>query len=319
MHERQQYDHYIRNLEYERDEALRTKTLETAELRKMNSILRGHIRDFERESFASQPRSDDLSSDFASFDNLGIEDGSWDDGFAVLSTDDFGMDCTESAAQGPSTPQAGKAVDTPPDMPFSWNAFYMCLLFGAFIASNSNSTSSTTSIQAAIPPLSDEYRAESANVLKAVLDSGPEASRMLLAVPSGSSSLPSSTLNERGPSSTPRDSKSSVPNLDNLHLSLTTPSRQQQEEAAFSLSATSYNHLTNPDLYLPQADGDESDEVTEQKPSRLQAAYAEMQAARHDLDKTIGSAVHERSLLWERVPEKVLRDFRRMVEESRTI
>jgi hypothetical protein len=41
-----------------------------------------------------------------------------------------------------------------------------------------------------------------------------------------------------------------------------------------------------------------------------------MQEARGDMDRVIGGNLHERSLLWERVPEKVIRDFRRMVEQA---
>ena len=40
MQQRQQYDDFIQNLQYERDEAIRTKTLETGELRRQNNVLK---------------------------------------------------------------------------------------------------------------------------------------------------------------------------------------------------------------------------------------------------------------------------------------
>ena len=321
MVQQQQFDHYIRQLEFERDEAIRTKTLETAELRKMNNILKGHVRDFERQqalSLHNNSQSTDFSNDFSSFNSLGIDDGNWEDDFSLIDND-LNMDHTEPPPQPQASPYpAPTPNDSKNDMPFSWNAFYMCLLFGAFIASNSNSSTTSASVQASIPPLSDEYRAESANVLKAVLASSPESSHTLL--PSHGRSLGGGPTTISGAemahmSSHPSHHAHATTSLDALHHTLTTPSRHQQETAAFSLSAASYNHLTNPedpDPFLSNA----SDEYLDAKPSRLQAAYASMQAERQDMDRVIGGGLHERSLLWERVPEKVLRDFRRMVEQA---
>ena len=321
MIQQQQFDHYIRQLEFERDEAIRTKTLETAELRKMNNILKGHIRDFERQqalSIHNNPSSD-FSNDFSSFNSLGIDDGNWDDDFSLIDNNDLNIDHTEPPAQPQVAPYpASKATDLKNDMPFSWNAFYMCLLFGAFIASTSNSSTTSASLQASIPPLSDEYRAESANVLKAVLASSPESSHTLL--PSHGRSLgggaPTTISGAEMAHMSSHPSHVHGPtNLDALHHTLTTPSRHQQETAAFSLSAASYNHLTNPEDPDPFL-SNPSDEYLDAKPSRLQAAYASMQEARQDMDRVIGANLHERSLLWERVPEKVVRDFRRMVEQA---
>jgi hypothetical protein len=317
MHRQQQFDHYIRQLEFERDEAIRTKTLETAELRKMNNILKGHIRDFERQqalSLHNNPSSD-FSNDFSSFNSLGIDDGNWEDDFSLIDNNDLHMDHTEPPAQPQAAPySAPKPTDSKNDMPFSWNAFYMCLLFGAFIASTSSTTSA--SLQASIPHLSDEYRAESANVLKAVLASSPESSHALLQSHGRSlNGAPTTISGAEMAHMSSNPSQAHTTTLDALHHTLTTPSRHQQETAAFSLSAASYNHLTNPEDPDPFL-SNPSDEYLDAKPSRLQAAYASMQEARQDMDRVIGGNLHERSLLWERVPEKVIRDFRRMVEQA---
>lgn len=318
MLQRQQFDHYVHQLEFERDEAIRIKTIETGELRKMNNILKGHIRDFERQqtlSLHNNPSSD-FSNDFSSFNNLDIDDGSWDDDeFALIDNEDLNMDHSEAPLPVQAAQNiAPKASEAKNDMPFSWNAFYMCLLFGAFIASNSNSSTTSASLQASIPPLSDEYRAESANVLKAVLASSPESTHTLIQSHSSSSRAPTTITGAEMARLTSHHSHShSSMNLDQLHHTLTTPSRHQQETAAFALSAASYNHLTNPDPdpFLSSND----DDFVEPKPSRLQTAYASMQEARQDMDKVINGNLQERTL-WERVPEKVLRDFRRMVEQA---
>ena len=101
MHQQQQIEHIIRQLEFERDEAIRTKTLETAELRKMNNILKGHIRDFERQQALSlhnnsnNNASSDFSNDFSSFNSLGIDDNHWDDDFSLIDNSDLHMDHAE--------------------------------------------------------------------------------------------------------------------------------------------------------------------------------------------------------------------------------
>ena len=280
----------------------------------MNNILKDHIRDYERKAALGQNLPNGRPSEFFSFDELNVEDSCWDDDFSLVNNDDFnndGMEQTEvlsAPAQNPNN----ITIESKADTPFSWNAFYMCLLFGAFIASNSGTNS-----KPAVPALSEEYRAESANVLKAVLASGPDVPRALLppaAPQTGRSHGPSGAPTTiSGPemarmTSVPQDS------LEALHCSLTTPSRHQRETAAFSLSAASYDHLTNPDPFLSGPDA--PDETFEARPSKLQTAFNAMQESRQDVDKVINRGMNERSVMWDRVPEKVLRDFRRMVEDA---
>jgi hypothetical protein len=324
LHQHQQFDHYIRTLEFDRDEAIRTKTLETAELRKKNNILQGHLRDLERQLHSTSLHHpapaihSDFPSDFSSFDSLGINDNSnWDDDFSLINAPDLAMDPGEDRLHHPDlTRQSTPAPPQPKqDVPFSWNAFYMCLLFGAFIASTSNANTTST----AIPALSDEYRAESANVLKAVLASSPDQSHTL--IPQQSHSAPAPHHQPTTITGSELAGLTSPPHqhtpLDRLHATLTHPTRQQTEEAAFSLSASAYAHLTNPDPFLSPEHGDAIDADFEPKPSRLQLAYANMREGRADVERAVegGLGLSGRSLLWERVPPKVVRDFMRMVEK----
>lgn len=316
LHQQQEYEHYLRNVTYERDEAIRTKTLETGELRKMNNILKEHIRDYERGLSSASHLRHDFPNDFSSLDELDVEDNGWEDDFSLIDHDaDFPSDAIEQMETTPAPPPSANQapIQTKQDTPFSWNAFYMCLLFGAFIASNSKTDS-----KPAVPALSEEYRAESANVLK-VLTSGLDEPSALLAPttappqpdrPHARSVAPStiSGLEMASMTTDPHDT------LGALHHSLATPSRRQRETAAFSLSAASYDQLTNADSFL--SGPDRSDATLEATPSRLQTAFDAMQEGRQEVDKVINRNIHERSVMWERVPEKVLRDFRRMVEDA---
>lgn len=326
LHQRQQYEQFIQSIQYERDEAIRTKTLETADLRRMNNILKDTVRDLERQqatrNFPSNA-SNDFANDFGDFRALDLED-TWEDEFSLIDSEDLKMDESDSLQRQatprppttsiqPATPaNPAKSVDVKVDAGFSWNTFYMCLLSGAFIVSQAGSkaadaTSATDMAAANMPVLSDDYRAEAGQVLSAVLASGPEVVQEMLpprAAPSAQ--------NEFGvimSQMTPSGPTPSV--LDTLHASLTTPSRQQQAAAAFSMSAASYNHITNPDGIF----GDDEDDEADAKPTRLQQLFAHMQAEKDDIDKMTGLSgkASQRSVLLDRVPEKVLRDFREMI------
>lgn len=295
--------------------------METAELRKINNILKDHVRDYERQAAAGHHLHNGFSNEISSFDELDIEDNGWDDDFSLINhNNDFvNNDVMEHAevAPAPTQPAKNSTVQPKQDTPFSWNAFYMCLLFGAFIASNSNTNS-----KPAVPALSEEYRAESANVLKAVLASGPDQSHALL--PSAQP-LSQAATRSNAPTtiSGPEMARLTNPphqaqdNLEALHTSLTTPSRSQRETAAFSLSAANYDHLTNPDPFLSRPGAPDDDGTFEPKPSQLQTAFNAMQEQRQDVDKVMNRGLNERSVMWDRVPEKVLRDFRRMIEDAK--
>ena len=97
-------------------------------------------------------------------------------------------------------------------------------------------------------------------------------------------------------------------NLDELHNTLALPTKQQEQEQVFALNADQYNSLTTFD--------DAGVDYKHQQPSNLQQALAAMRGnVAHKLPNKATSEVYSRSLMWDRVPEKVIRDFRRMVQE----
>lgn len=341
--EQQRAQHYIDSLHHDRDEMIRAHTLETGELRKKVNILREHLETLERSTQYPQTAPGNVfTNDYNGFDNIPMTAQTWDD-FAI--SNDFEMG-NEPIKQEPAAPRTSASTSLrpesarPSELPFSLNAFYMCLLFGAFIASNSLSNPSANNSVAlthpAIPPLSEEYRAESANVLKAVLASAPSASSQhasnnINPRASGSSSLDSghaaTTI-----SSAEMAHLTSAPgpsNLDLLHSTLSLPSRSQANAAAFALTPGQYAHLQDPFLSPnTDADGDfDLDTTPEPKPlqSNLQRALEAMRGG-HEASLATASGtegrrnplrgeVYDRSLLWESVPEKVVRDFQEMVRQ----
>lgn len=307
---------YIDQLHIEKEEMIRSHTLETGELRKKNAILREHL---EKAELNAQPAPNStFRNDFSDYENITMENAHWDDFSMVnefsLGTENHGLISTPTPVSDNSilvnSKKAEKSSDKPPghtdSSPFSWNTFYMCLLFGAFIASNSSTVSP------AIPPLSEEYRVESANVLRAVLASADstDAANSLNsgAIPGPSTSatinLPT-TISGAEMAQITSGGVSSTTNLDDLHRNLVAPTKQQEEEQIFSLTTERYRSLTT----LEDDGGD-----FKPPPSNFQQAYANMRNAGMQHTKSAPD-IYSRSLLWDRVPEKVVRDFKRMVKE----
>ncbi|KAJ5157794.1 uncharacterized protein N7482_008894 [Penicillium canariense] len=314
--QQQQITNYLESVHMEKNEMIRVHTLETAELRKKNNILLETVEKLER---GGKPTMADHAhphtTDFTGFENLSMDANPWDEfgmvnGLNMQDAVPAAHSHAHAHAHAHSHPQAQplqvaeRAAEKQPtaDYPFSWNAFYMCLLFGAFIASNSGLPNQS------LPQLSEEYRAESANVLKAVLASSPPD----LAHPSHAVSASASASAPIGQPTIAMgmaqlaNSQQQPSTLDQLHDTLVLPSEEQERAQVFALNADTYNTLTT----------FEDDGVPfKAPPSGLQAALAAMRsnAVQHRVQG--GEDVYSRSLMWERVPEKVIRDFRRMVQE----
>ena len=335
----QQYEAIVHTLQYEKEEVIRSKTVETTDLRRRNSVLKDHIRDIERQHAMRQYTTEPMSrqpthtSDFSndlSFGNLDLEDDSWaDDSFDFIDqhNDDHKMESTQQSTPRPepithAAPMSfTKPVNTTTSDLSFWNTFYMCVLLGAFVATNSNSKSASTSSAvatsssthmmgldaanlASLPSLtiSDDYRHEAGNVLNAVLNAHPEEH--------------STHHNPHHDNNHPTSSS-----LDHLHATLTNPTAHQRLASAFApLSPGAYQHLSGEDQDLDaDADGDLDPEFQHHRgPTKLESAMAELQAERdaRGLDRMLsgGNAGRMGSGAGVvRVPEKVLRDFREMV------
>lgn len=285
MGAQQQINQYIEGMHMEKDELIRVHTIETTDLRKKNNVLKESVEKLERQAKAP------VSNEFE-FENLTMDAAPWDD---------FGISMdTDSAMVPVNNNNNNKAPEKSGDSPFSWNAFYMCLLFGAFIASNASSTLSSR-----LPQLSEEYRAESANVLKAVLN--PEAPS---ATAASAASAPAGAPAASGAAAASLPATISGAEMAQMTGSnsldaLTMPTKQQEHEQVFALNADQYNSLTSFD------DKSQPPPQQPQQQSNLQQALADMRQK-----APRGTAeVYSRSLMWDRVPEKVIRDFRRMVQE----
>ncbi|KAJ5209998.1 bZIP transcription factor bZIP-1 [Penicillium cf. griseofulvum] len=297
----EQLTEHIQRQNIEKDELIITHTRQTANLVKRNRILEERIQQLEH---GAKPAQESQPGDFTSFENPTMESSPWD-GFSMVTGTPLQPEGVQTLhIQASQQVKAPEKSNSGSDLPTHWNAICMFLLLGAFCASNS-----TSILGRSMSQLPEEYRAESANVLKAVLAS-PSSNDLANqhSINHGSTTGPSpATIS--GMEMAHMSSAQSLPsNLDQLHNTLVMPTEEQEREQAFSMNADQYNSLTTFE--------DPSGDFKPQKPSSLQQAFAAMRdatAQRTRMHSALSSGVHSRSLMWDFVPEKVVQDFHRMV------
>ena len=298
----QQYQQYIDSLVVEKEELVRRHTIETGELRKKNAILMEQLQRMENTAMSTAPSSTGFSAEFSDFDNLTMI--SWDD-FSI--PNDFSIESDPrpenphivSSKQEPhrNVPDEDKAVTS--------GFLLMLLLCGAWVASRN--TSSSTNL---LPSLPEDMRAASATVLDNLYkntgikleDSLQPEQRFLTRdpIPSANLHLPKTTLSAFEIASLSHSS------LDTLHQRLTTPSHLQLREQAFALTPSQYNELSSDTAYGAHPPF----EAPNQK------SISDTLVTVHDINDCNAAEAYTRSLMRDKVPAQILRDFARMVSES---
>ena len=292
LHERQQWHQFTESLARDKEELVRQHTLETAELRKKNNCLAEEVQRLESMSISAQPSSASISAGFPEFEHLTMDTGSFDD-FAFI----------ENPIMNPEPKSEASVMvlpkkETPPpmkndDSSATSGLLLMLLLCGAWVASN------TSSATAVIPRMPDDVRVASSAILKNIYkDAGLEPGHTTRPI-SNKPGIAQAGAFPSHPNSSP---------MATLHNDLTTPTQQQEREQLFSLSADQYNHMMSDDPF--------ADEPELNAPSGRRN-IGELFAAARAEKKGPASEFYTRSLMRSEVPANVVRDFARMVAESR--
>lgn len=297
----------IRELNFQHSE-------ETSTLRKRINILTDHV-DLGGPTQMSAASS---SAGFADFNaemealNMGAHD--WDH---YLSVNDMGPDYHDFAFQhGPGEDTAPlhkrPAIENNPpstatkiqaasensvEQPIASGLLFMLLLCGAFVASKPANSATRD-----LPDMPPDVRAAAPAVLNSLLGeaSGHPGSGAHNSVSLGITGVPLSTQPYQP------DNR-----LDRMHQRLIAPSKQQEIDQAFSLTATQYASISGMDYSPP------SDQTLQSKPRRtLAEALAATHSGRQQANK---AEVYTRSLLWEQIPAEVVKQFKEMVRDHQEI
>lgn len=304
----------IDTLQWEKEEMVRTHTLETGELRKKVSILSEKLESQSSPAMAAVPSS--TFTDFANdMDNLNMGGNEWDN----YIYNDFCMEEANGQQQQPmetSLVLARKKDASDQEKPVASGLLLMLLLCGAFVASNSGSASP------AIPRMPDDVRAASASVLDSIFkDAGVEPSaqsahnllinRVEALEPTASGTAwPKPTLS--GAEFASISHSTGNPHFDQLHAHLTQPTKEQEAEQVFSITPSQYNSLTSAD-FGRRDEGTPPATPTSQHRRNLAESLAAM---REERKGETAAEVYTRSLLWDNIPTEVVREFKRMVEDN---
>ncbi|KAF2146731.1 uncharacterized protein K452DRAFT_336944 [Aplosporella prunicola CBS 121167] len=324
MHEKEQWhrqqletQQIIETLQWEKEEMVRSHTLETGELRKKVSVLAEKL-ESGSPSMAAVPSS--TFTDFANdMDNLNMGNNEWDS----YIYNDFCMDeNTPQQQQQPAETSAVSRKKDSEDKPVASGLLLMLLLCGAFVASNSGSAPG-------LPRMPEDVRAASADVLNSIFkDAGvapsAQSAQSLIAnrvetalEPTASGSFwPKPTLS--GAEFASMSASNGASAFDAL-AQLTAPTKEQEAEQAFSMTASQYNSLTSTDFGRRPYTAGSDDSSAPSTPSHRRNLAETLAAMRNDNKGESAADVYTRSLLWDKIPTEVVREFKRMVEESSSI
>lgn len=313
FHERQQMTHMIDQLQFDKEELVRTHTLETGDLRKKISVLTERL---ECSSTAMSVQPSSTFTDFANeMDNLNMGLNDWDNSYFVDNC--FGEEQTP-APQEQSLVVAPRAKDGEEKSAAS-GLLLMLLLCGAFVASKSSGGAAPP-----IPRMPDEVRAASATVLDSIFkDAGIAPSlteqgvmaNVVQAMPPGPSGInwakSMSDTNLAGMGST----------LDQLHNQLASTTKDQEHEQLFSITPAQYNSMTSMDYTRPRysiGSDDFSDHMSpgSSGPSHRRNLAETLAAMREQSKGESAAEIYTRSLLWDKIAPEVVHEFKRIVEES---
>lgn len=299
----------IQTLHMEKEDLICNHTKETANLRGQIRWYREQFEQFDGESIAPAMSKGPSSTGFTDFnlemDGLAIEDHPWDKFINVHGSDD--TDYLGDTAESFATIQPPKQLDHPQsqdtttkaEQPVASGILFMLLLCGAFVSSRSSSTSNTSTTQTSIiPKMPEEVRVASTEVLKHLLKDNPKEVSLFLP------DLASSHQQQySAPATTAWPAQHN--NMQTLHHHLTAPTSLQEAEQAFAMTPAQYAALTNypshtPITPLPAAQS-------------LRPNLAEALGKMREQRGVSQAEVYTRSLLWEQIPEDVVREFRRAV------
>lgn len=296
--EKQSYTNYIENLNLEKEEMIRSHTIETGELRKKVGVLTDHVQRLESNAVPSaNPGANGFPGAYDNMDDMGMT-SAWDTS-NFLNEYPVEPEVKQEMAMVPTKKVENNPFSTDGEKPAAQGGLlFMLFLVGAFVLSSRSTP--------AIPRVSEDVRVASATLLDNVLKEA--------GVHSQSASLQAAPPQASGPVNWGNPMNDIVMGgvapsmLSELGDVLTQPSQEQTNEQIFSLSAAQYNGVSSQEFLQNAPDRS----TTSQGRRNLADALTAMRST----NKQNGAAdVYTRSLLWDQIPNEVVRNFAKMVAD----
>ncbi|KAL8679632.1 MAG: hypothetical protein Q9186_004093 [Xanthomendoza sp. 1 TL-2023] len=300
----QQQQQCIDELVAEKEELVRRHTIESGELRKKNAYLAEHVQSHDSIAMSAVPSSTGYSAEYSDFENLTMESSPWDN-FSLVT--DFNMEPEQRMDNSLAiTPKKERIAEHEKDTTAAPGLLLMLLLCGAWVVSN-NSTSTKSGPISRMP---EDVRMASTAVLQTIYSEtglhtqSSDTSGDLRTATVRPDSLKKPSKNPNAASDATRRSWSP---LATLHRQLISPTEQQQQDQIFSMSADQYNGLTTDDGLVGPS---------QNTPTHRRNLGDALAAIRLNKQGSAAEA-YTRSLMWDEIPSNIVRDFARMVAETR--
>ncbi|PSK55688.1 Transcriptional activator hacA [Elsinoe australis] len=292
--------HVIQAFEMEKEELIMKHTQETGNLRRKIQYLTEQLENPNEHDYmmSTNTNFNDFTSDMNA---LSVNNQPW---MPNVPTNP-GQYTSEPEQIRPAMAQPDvKPIKRESDPPIASGVLFMILLCGAFVASKGNN-------KPFIPNMPEEVRVASSTVLDNLLrDSradaltGAMATHMQPHQPQMQNMPPPHNPWEQHGG--PQDSRQT------LYRSLTMPTSQQEAEQIFALTPSEYHSLTSQESYAayhPQHT------VT----PRRNLAETLATVRQESIAKAPPAEVYTRSLLWDQIPADVVKQFKELVRESKTV
>jgi hypothetical protein len=294
----------------DRETELDNHTQETAMLRKKVQVLEEMVTKYESgnavRASANSNYEFPMTHELSSLTVDALDMNQWDPFNDFLMNDDATETPTKMETSTLVLAPKKKLEEEKEDQSGPSGLLMLLLLCGAWVASKA-----TTSMPVTIPRMPEEVRSDAAVVFDDLMkDHGVSTFQA-----TGALEPASSTADNVHQLSFPmHGSNPSSSRLDNIHSQLTRPSKRQEAESAFSLSVKQYEGLTSAEFADPPYSTPPEDDAN--SPSHRRHLVDTLRAMREDTKGQISANVYTRSLLWERIPDDVLQQFKRMADQT---
>lgn len=268
----------------EKEEMVRSHTLETGELRKKNTYLSEQLQKMQdamdRTPMAHQPSSSGFSDGFNLDSDFDLEGDCWSDPMSIQSPE---MLTTKERYSEPEKPVPG--------------LLFILLLCGALVASSKASSP-------ALPPLPKQLQTASASVLQNIFQEAGVSETRVTPVDTSRTSDAWAVAKSEGPQMVGLDSSMAMLNC------LGKPTTEQQRAQFMELTPAEYNDVTSTNFLR------EPEPTVRQGRSRIEETLA---ARSNNGDKPSVAEVYTRSLLWDRVDAEVVRRFAAFARQAQDL
>lgn len=323
LHRYQEAQRIMETMHDEKRDMMMKHTEETSSLRKKIHILTEQLEAGPAPAMSAAPSSTGFTDFNAEMEALNMGPHDWDNFIFVNdlqndSTDDFTFDPKpEPVRPSPTLEKKSssstvvpshqrKSTDGTGDQPVASGLLFFLLLCGAFVASKPASSQ-----PADLPQVPEHVRAAAPTVLNNLLsDAGPSSAQH------GSRAVNRAAL-EPEPSGLPHSTRSRS-RLEHMHERLTSPTKQQEIDSAFSLTTAQYASITNMDYatYDERPESSHHPDAHSRPRRNLAEALANMQ---EEHTRNSKAEVYTRSLLWDQIPSDVVKQFRELVRDHNEI